>query len=151
MDFYLMSWSLKWNLLISNKSRSFDKYFRTKIMFESNQLKLLKTLFYTILRVAFTSTMRMQFKVSAMGHSWHLKCFTGQLATHHSLIYYFNVETNEIFAFHHAIWMNLNKAGWTKLWRHTLQFAVIYSSTLPECLQSFSFRGFNMYNDAIGE
>lgn len=40
--------------------------------------------------------MRMQSKVSAMGHPWHLKCFTGQLATHHSLIYYFNVETNEI-------------------------------------------------------
>lgn len=134
MNFHVMPWSLKWNLLISNKNRSFDKYFRMKIMFESNQVKLLKTLFYTSLRVAFFSTTRMQFKILVMGYSWHLKCFTGQLATHHSLIYYLNVETNEIFVFHHAIWMDLNKAGWTKLQRHTFQFAVIYSSTLPECL-----------------
>lgn len=74
-----------------------------KIMFEWNQLKLFKTLFYATLMAAFISTIRMQFQILEMGRSWQLKCFTGQLATHHSLIYYFNVETNEIFAFHHPI------------------------------------------------
>ena len=37
MNFHLMSWSLKWNLLISNKNRSFNKYFRTKSLPGYNQ------------------------------------------------------------------------------------------------------------------
>lgn len=61
--------------------------------------------------VVYISTIRMQFKTLEMEYFWHLKGFTGQLTTHHSLIFYFNVETNEIFAFHHPIWMNLNKTG----------------------------------------
>lgn len=120
MSFHLMSWSLKWNLLISNQNRSFDKYFRTKILFESNQFKLLKALFYMTLVVTFILTIRMQLKTLEVGCSWHVKCYIGQ-STHPPLIHYFNVETNEIFAFHHPIWMDLKKAAWTELQRLTLQ------------------------------
>lgn len=70
--------------------------------------------------VAFILTIRMQFKILEMGCFWHVKCYIGQ-STHHPLIYHFNVETNKIFAFHHPIWMDLKKAGWTELQRLTLQ------------------------------
>lgn len=50
----------------------------------------------------------------------HLQCLLGQLVALWWLIYFCNAETNEIFAFHHPIWMNQNKAHWAEPQRHAL-------------------------------
>lgn len=51
----------------------------------------------------------------------HIKYIARQLlAAEHLLIYSFNVETTEIFSCNHLIWVNSNKADWTKLQRGIL-------------------------------
>lgn len=66
----------------------------------------------------------------------HLQCLLGQLVALWWLIYYCNAETNEIFAFHHPIWMNQNKAHWAEPQRRTL--CCHYSSPLPSVFNAWA-------------